>query len=156
MTHVEKSTIKLMCLLYFNRKHATIDEDKDWITINGARVPIAENGSLKGNIGEKINKSNNEGNNKMRNIEEYNDVLLGLSTEFGVEIKSVSKHAHERALERNISPEEIADVLQDPTIMLPGDTKKGNAPTAQKGEVKIAFDPKSGQIRTVMRPQKGE
>jgi hypothetical protein len=82
---------------------------------------------------------------------QYDKTLIGAKTAAGVPVSSIRDHAYDRAIERGATPEEIANALAEPEISLPADKKKGNAPTFQSGKVKVAFDPKIGQIRTIMK-----
>ena len=84
-------------------------------------------------------------------IKIYDKTLKGANTIVGVPVRTIEDHAYNRAVERGATPDEVAEALADPDIQLPGDRKRGNAPTFQKGRVKVAFDPKKDNIKTIIK-----
>ena len=86
---------------------------------------------------------------------EYADKLIGMMTEAGVPVVGIKKHALNRGVQRGATPEEVAEApgKGKTEIQLPGDPKLGNAPTFQTGKVKVAFDPQTGFIETIMKEQ---
>jgi len=82
---------------------------------------------------------------------QYNKILMGMQTAAGVPVRSIKGHAYNRAVERGATPEEIAEALAQPEVTLPKYEKKGKLPTFKTGDVKVAFDPDTGQIRTIMK-----
>ena len=112
----------------------------------------------KGSGEEESNASNQGKNKKWANATDkkaFNEKLIGMMTEADVPVSGIDKHAYNRAVQRGATPDEVANSLGKgkTEIQLPGDKKKGNAPTFQTGSVKVAFDPQTGIIKTIMKEE---
>ena len=84
-------------------------------------------------------------------IKRYNNLLLKIRTKTGHRVNRVSIHAIQRCFQRGIRPEEIAETLKEPLVLLP--SKRGtNGMLSQvyMGQrISVAFDPENGTIATV-------
>ena len=101
-------------------QNADGDDEQDWITVNGTRIPISEDGELQGAIGEKI--ANGEDmdytaiNSKINDLKEQGIVNphIGEAKEVvPVKIAAVNKHA----LKHGVSQEEAQSFIDNAVVM---------------------------------------
>ena len=79
----------------------------------------------------------------------YNNLLLGKQTTDGNTVRALYQHIYDRAAQREISPGEILDCIQKPTITFPGNT--GDRIAYQLGDVRAIYQPSTQQLVTVIR-----
>ncbi|MCL2015538.1 MAG: DUF1073 domain-containing protein [Defluviitaleaceae bacterium] len=163
--------------------------EQEWITVNGAAVPINENGELQGEVGEKIEETSDPPAGRAGQAEEKEQkesekpqklTLQDLAEMFGtgkakekpkgtskmdynqligttfqdesgnkIEIKSVSDHAKDRMQERNYTPEQVNDALQNAQATYPGN--RPNRVCRQKDNIRIVVEKQLGEIITVVK-----
>lgn len=79
----------------------------------------------------------------------YNNLILGKQTTDGNTVRALYQHIYDRAAQREISPGEILDCIQKPTITFPGNT--GDRIAYQLGDVRAIYQPSTQQLVTVIR-----
>ena len=83
-------------------------------------------------------------------IKRYNNLLLKIKTKTGHQVKRISIHAIERCSQRRVKPEEIAETLRNPLVLLPVKKgKNGRSSQVYMGRrISVAFDPENDTVVT--------
>jgi phage-related protein (TIGR01555 family) len=79
----------------------------------------------------------------------YANILLNCKTSDGVKIKRLIGHSVDRAEERNVSPEQIKDILQNNDVTYPGN--KPHRTVYVKNGIRIVVDYADGSIVSVVK-----
>lgn len=87
--------------------------------------------------------------NYITESQEYTKAIHGLVVHDGTNVKNVSCHAARRMIERNVSIEQLADILINANITYPS-VKHNNAKIFRKGNVAVSFS-KKGEVITVIK-----
>lgn len=83
--------------------------------------------------------------------EKYTEILTQITTSDGVRINTVGDHTFDRAAQREILPEEIADCLVDTSVTFPGkEDPRGPSTAYQKGDIRVLVNIKTGKMMTIM------
>ena len=96
------------------------------------------------------NRENPQNSIDPQEIKRYNNLLLKIRTKTGHQVKRVSGHAIQRCSQRGIKPEEIAETLKEPLVLLPAQRgKNGRLSQVYMGRrISVAFNPENGTITT--------
>lgn len=137
-------------------QNGSIIENRDWKTINGRHVFLSKDGgSGGGSSGGKDDRSEREKDLQYRpQAIAYTKQLKGEKVENGVPIKRVSFHAARRMNERNISVDEVRDVLKNSQKIYPSVQHKNARIYCHKG-IFVSYSDKGEIITTAKQKRKG-